>query len=194
MSKHSVHLLYRMMVTYRLQTQLDGRQNSCAMTIASKDMLPAMTKLTALLLRISLPTAIFRLWAPLDADLRLAELTGTRLPPTPSTTFPDLTSITLAWHNAPRIESSMDPPNPTAVMTSVKMIFDFQVQSSQNGRSAVAVTHIVNDPRSPASSPARLTPPLVPGATVLHGATINLGCDFDSIPSSEEKVSDAAAA
>jgi hypothetical protein len=157
-------------------------------------MLPAITKLTALLLRISRPTAIFRLCVPLDPFFCVTDMTGTLLPPTPSTTLPERISITLAWHTAPNTESRIEPPSPTAVMARVKLILDLRDQSSQKGISAVAVTQMVNEPSRPACNPVKLTPPFVPGATIRQGAVIRRGCDFESMPNSEEKVSDATAA
>jgi hypothetical protein len=52
----------------------------------------------------------------------------------------------------------------------------------------------MNEPSSPAWIPVAVTPPLVPGGTVLHGAVIKRGFVVASIPSSEENVSAATAA
>lgn len=67
--------------------------------------------------------------------------------------------------------------------------------SAQKGTNRTDVRAIKNAPRTPAKSPASVTPPLVPGGTTRRvGDVIRRGGDFERMPSSEENVSAATAA
>jgi hypothetical protein len=169
--------------------------------MAERAIVVAMRKLTSLLLNKSLPTTTFRLFSFSSRPCQ-TPCDGTFLPPSPSTILPVLTSTTLDWQIAPRNESSNDPHSPRIVMANVNSILESQSQvgafwpaspSWQNGRSDDATTLMMNEPRSPASSPLTVTPPFVPRGTVRQGAVMSRGSDVERIPSSEENVSAATA-
>lgn len=69
-----------------------------------------------------------------------------------------------------------------------------EVSVGQKGRRIAAVSEIMKEPRRPACMPVEVTPPLVPGATLIHRRVMRRGLEVARMPSSEEKVSAATAA
>lgn len=134
----------------------------------------------------------------------------TLFPPSPSTTFPVRLSTTVACRSPPNILSSTLPNAPHAVTARTQMIFSLPPQARPPSRPVVVnpdnepngqngsisdVRAIVSAPSTPAPSPTRVTPPLVPRGTFRNvGDMIRRGSLLERMPSSLEYVSAATAA
>ena len=139
----------------------------------------------------------------------------TFFPPMPSITLPVLPSTTLAWNHPPRALSRTLPRPPHIVMATTQKNFSCRpqplppcnpgllpktfprtvVSAAQKGMRIADVKAIIKAPEKPASVPASVTPPLVPGGTWRKFQDVSsLGLLLERMPSSEENVSAATAA
>lgn len=139
----------------------------------------------------------------------------TFFPPVPSITLPVLPSTTLACNQPPRALSRALPRPPHTVTAMTQKIFSCHpqplppsnpgllpktfprivVSAEQKGMSITDVKAIIKAPAKPASVPASVTPPLMPGGTWRKFQdVISLGLFLERMPNSEENVSAATAA
>lgn len=176
----------------------------------------AMSTLTALLSRSPRPLSTRRLGSSLFLFAGVREPdTSTFFPPEPSITLPVLPSTTLAWNQPPRALSRKLPRPPHIVTAMTQKIFSCHphpsppsnpgllpknfprivVSTEQKGIRITDVKAIMKAPTKPASVPASVTPPLVPGGTWRKFQDVrSLGLLFERMPNSEENVSAATAA
>ncbi|KAJ6262412.1 LOW QUALITY PROTEIN: hypothetical protein Dda_3220 [Drechslerella dactyloides] len=117
----------------------------------------------------SLFTSFRRRTAAAPPGDQLVLFTSTFSPPGLSTILPAFVSTTLACIVAPSSESSSVPATPAAVTMAARVTLNVASCDESNGVARIETNAMNRLPVVPASSPASVTPPLVPGGTLRRG-------------------------